>query len=67
MRSQQRRHARGLVGVTLILIGVVILGANIRYGTRVAVDISANHGLHETDIAGAGLVFLGTALVWFRR
>ena len=51
----------------MIIGGVAVLGANIRYGTHVSVVITANHGLHETDLAGAALVFAGTALVWFRQ
>lgn len=51
----------------MILLGVAVLGANVRYGTRVFITITPQHGLHETDVAGAVLVFVGTGLVWFRQ
>jgi hypothetical protein len=67
MAKRRRSSSRGLVGLALTLIGVAILGANVRYGSHVFISITPNHGLHETDLAGAALVAIGTALVWFRR
>lgn len=50
------------MGIALIVAGVAVLGANFRYGTHVILTVTQNHGLHETDIGGAVLVFAGTAL-----
>jgi hypothetical protein len=57
---------RGLAGLALIVVGVLVLAANTRFGTHVIVSLTPNHGIHETDVIGAILVFFGTALVWFR-
>jgi hypothetical protein len=60
------KRARGLVGLTLVVVGVLVLGANTRFGTHVIISLTTSHGIHETDLIGALLVFVGTALVWFR-
>lgn len=54
------------MGLAFIVVGVLVLGANTRFGTHVILSLSQSHGIHETDVIGAVLVFVGTALVWFR-
>jgi hypothetical protein len=62
------RNWRGPVGVALVVLGVAIVGLNIRPSLDpVILVLSENHGLHLTDLVGAIVVSVGVLLVWTRE
>jgi hypothetical protein len=55
------------VGVALVLLGLVVIGLNVRGLDDVVVTFSSSHGVHLSDAVGAAMVCIGTWLVWIRR
>jgi hypothetical protein len=58
---------RGLLGLALILLGLAVVGLNVRESLDpVVLSLSASHGIHLTDPLGSAIVFAGAWLVWTR-
>lgn len=48
----------------LIAAGVLILSVNVGPLDQVIASVTYTHGVHLSDLVGAGLVALGTAILW---
>jgi hypothetical protein len=62
-----RAQRRGLVGLVVIGVGLVLVALNIRPSLEpVVFTLTDHHGVHLTDVVGTIVVYAGAALVWTR-
>jgi hypothetical protein len=60
-------RSRGIFGLFLIGVGLMLVALNVRPSLEpVVLALTANHGVHLTDLVGAAVVYLGAALIWTR-
>jgi hypothetical protein len=63
----RRRRWNGRVGLGLILLGLAVVGLNIRESLDpVVVTLTGNHGLHLSDFVGSAIALAGAWFVWNR-
>lgn len=57
---------RRYLGASLIFAGVLILTVNVGELDRVVAAVTYSHGVHLSDLVGAAVVAVGTAILWRR-